>query len=136
VTMSWVGACAIAAACSIHGHKPAAPSLSRDVRVSVVRSRRANTGLKGEDFNRNLYIKTLDFATIHVYPQSFGLSNTSYQDVNEFYVGEHHPRQACSSVSQSFACHGSAVHMLLARDACWRLLRAYTQSLSGLQGTG
>jgi hypothetical protein len=49
---------------------------------------RANTGLKGEDFNRNLYIKTLDFATIHVYPQSFGLSNTSYQNVNEFYVGE------------------------------------------------
>ena len=30
-------------------------------------------GSKGEDFNRNLYNSYLDFATIHVYPQSLGI---------------------------------------------------------------
>ena len=80
---------------------------------------RANTGLKGEDFNRNLYINTLDFATIHVYPQSFGLSNTSYQNVNEFYVGEGPPPRACASMSRRIACCVSASHMLPAQDACW-----------------
>ncbi len=81
----------------------------KGVRVLVARSCRANTGLKGEDFNRNLYIKTIDFATIHVYPQSFGLPNTGYQNVNEFYVGEHHLRQACGSMSRSIACAVSSV---------------------------
>ena len=41
----------------------------------------------GEDFNRNLYIKTLDFCTVHAYPKSFGLSNTSYANVNDFMLG-------------------------------------------------
>ena len=79
----------------------------------LVCSCRANTGLKGEDFNRNLYINTLDFATIHVYPQSFGLSNTSYQNVNEFYVGEGPPPRACASMSRRIACCVIALHMLL-----------------------
>jgi hypothetical protein len=76
------------------------PSRVNGVMVAVVCSCRANTGLKGEDFNRNLYIKTLDFATIHVYPQSFALPNTGYQNVNEFFVGGHrHILQACSGTS-------------------------------------
>jgi hypothetical protein len=44
-------------------------------------------GPAGEDFNRNLYIKTLDFCTVHAYPKSFGLSNTSYANVNDFMLG-------------------------------------------------
>lgn len=42
----------------------------------------------GEDFNRNLYIKTLDFATVHCYPKSFGVPNTSFEWVNDFMLGE------------------------------------------------
>lgn len=79
---------------------------------------RANTGLKGEDFNRNLYIKTLDFATIHVYPQSFGLSNTSFQNVNEFYVGEHDP-------PPDAAVYLRMLHvMALQYTCCWHVIRA------------
>eukprot|EP00208_Stichococcus_sp_RCC1054_P002221 CAMPEP_0206134838 /NCGR_PEP_ID=MMETSP1473-20131121/243_1 /ASSEMBLY_ACC=CAM_ASM_001109 /TAXON_ID=1461547 /ORGANISM="Stichococcus sp, Strain RCC1054" /LENGTH=663 /DNA_ID=CAMNT_0053526467 /DNA_START=573 /DNA_END=2564 /DNA_ORIENTATION=+ len=47
-----------------------------------------NTGLKGEDFNRNLYIPTIDFGTIHVYPSNFGVPNTSVGWVNDMYIGQ------------------------------------------------
>lgn len=41
----------------------------------------------GEDFNKNLYIKTLDFCTVHGYPSNLGLRNTSYQGINDFMLG-------------------------------------------------
>ena len=41
----------------------------------------------GEDFNKNLYIKTLDFCTVHGYPSNLGLKNTSYQGINDFMLG-------------------------------------------------
>ena len=44
--------------------------------------------LPGEDFNRNLYITTIDFATIHCYPGSFGVPNTSVSWVNEQFIGK------------------------------------------------
>ena len=108
----------------------------KGVRVLVVCSCRANTGLKGEDFNRNLYIKTIDFATIHVYPQSFGLPNTGYQNVNEFYVGDRHLPRVCGSASRSTACCiVCAVLMLLLWGACVLGLRdVHTQGHPGCRG--
>ena len=44
-------------------------------------------GSKGEDFNRNLYNSYLDFATIHVYPQSLGIPGTVFYWVNDHYIG-------------------------------------------------
>lgn len=65
----------------------------------------------GEDFNRNLYIKTLDFVTVHVYPQNFGMSNTSYAFVNDFMLGV---RRAMSLLS-----HGRYAHPeLKTYDTC------------------
>lgn len=42
----------------------------------------------GEDFVRNLGIKTLDFATIHVYPCNWGIPASQYQWVNDNYIGD------------------------------------------------
>lgn len=47
-----------------------------------------NSGLKGEDFVRNLKISTLDFATIHVYPCNWGIPASDYKWVNDNYIGD------------------------------------------------
>lgn len=40
----------------------------------------------GEDFNRNLGIADLDFATIHVYPNSWAIPADSFDWVNDNYI--------------------------------------------------
>jgi len=42
----------------------------------------------GEDFVRNLGIKDLDFATIHVYPDAMGVPASAYMWVNENWIGD------------------------------------------------
>ena len=37
---------------------------------------------------RNLGIKDLDFATVHVYPSNWGVPNTSYSWVNDNWIGD------------------------------------------------
>ena len=43
--------------------------------------------IPGEDFVRNLGIADLDFATIHVYPSSWGIAASEYQWVNDNWIG-------------------------------------------------
>ena len=45
-------------------------------------------GDAGEDFNRNLGIADLDFATVHVYPSNWGVPNTAYTWVNDNWIGD------------------------------------------------
>ena len=40
----------------------------------------------GEDFNRNLGIADLDFATIHVYPNGWAIPADSFDWVNDNYI--------------------------------------------------
>lgn len=40
----------------------------------------------GEDFNRNLGIADLDFATIHVYPSKWAIPANSFDWVNDNYI--------------------------------------------------
>lgn len=47
-----------------------------------------NSGMKGEDFVRNLGIKNLDFATIHVYPSNWQIPAKQYKWVNDNYIGD------------------------------------------------
>ena len=42
----------------------------------------------GEDFTRNLGIADLDFASIHVYPDSWGVPASAYTWVNENWIGD------------------------------------------------
>lgn len=44
--------------------------------------------MTGEDFNRNLGIADLDFATIHVYPGNWGVPSSTYTWVNDNYIGD------------------------------------------------
>ena len=42
--------------------------------------------MAGEDFNRNLGIADLDFATIHVYPDAWGIPNATYTWMNDNFI--------------------------------------------------
>ena len=42
----------------------------------------------GEDYVRNLAIADLDFATIHVYPDSWGVPSSSISWMNDNWIGD------------------------------------------------
>lgn len=65
------------------------------VKSSATACVRPNTGcdsqcdfMAGEDFVHNLEIVDIDFATIHVYPDSFGIPTSAFTWVNDNWIGD------------------------------------------------
>lgn len=66
-----------------------------------------NTGLKGEDFNRMLYNKYLDFATVHIYAYNLGIPATQFDWVNSAVLGDRAALAAAAKKPLLFEVRGA-----------------------------
>ena len=73
-------------------------------------------GSKGEDFNRNLYNSYLDFATIHVYPQSLAIPGSVFDWVDDNYIGSRAVSTAVAGAALAMFGHAGASALPTSRN--------------------
>lgn len=93
-----------------------------------------NTGLKGEDFNRNAFNPYLDFLTLHVYPSNWQIPANDYIWLNQNVIGDRAALAAGANKPLLFEEYGAPRAYVQPRDKLFQsVLGAAT--INGLAGS-